>query len=270
MAASSPLTASADSAEAAASNDELPVSAVIDPLLLTATPISTHLDDKLLTNASGFFFRRDHRVFLVTSRHVLRESAIRHVPNRICIDLHVDATNMTDSASISIPLYGSRGPLWRQAIDAGGEIDVAAIEIDQSALPPGTVYRAFTDQDLYAADEVIEVGAALLIVGFPLGFHDTLHHMAIVRRAALASSFGLRFQGQGIFLTDARTHRGSSGAAVVRRRSEPDQGMSSSAWQLLGIHSSRLDLSSRDKDADEALGLNCAWYADVLLALTKD
>lgn len=39
---------------------------------------------------------------------------------------------------------------------------------------------------------------------------DTLHHMPVARRAALASSFGLRFQGEGYFLTDARSHRGTS------------------------------------------------------------
>jgi hypothetical protein len=37
----------------------------------------------------------------------------------------------------------------------------------------------------------------------------------VVRQAVIASSFGLRFQGQGYFLTDARTHRGTSGAPVV-------------------------------------------------------
>ena len=63
----------------------------------------------------------------------------------------------------------------------------------------------------------VEVGSSLLIVGFPLGFHDTLHHMPVVRQAVNASSFGLRFQGKGYFLTDARTHRGTSGAPVVLR-----------------------------------------------------
>ncbi len=53
------------------------------------------------------------------------------------------------------------------------------------------------------------------MVGFPLGFHDTLHHLPVVRQPVIASSFGLRFQGQGCFLTDARTHRGTSGAPVV-------------------------------------------------------
>jgi len=39
-------------------------------------------------------------------------------------------------------------------------------------------------------------------------------------------------------------------------------------WMLLGIHSARLDVGTRDLKMDEALGLNCAWFADILLTLT--
>lgn len=39
-------------------------------------------------------------------------------------------------------------------------------------------------------------------------------------------------------------------------------------WVLLGVHSSRLDVS-RDLKLDEALGLNCAWYADILMTLSE-
>jgi hypothetical protein len=39
-------------------------------------------------------------------------------------------------------------------------------------------------------------------------------------------------------------------------------------WMLLGVHSARLDLGSRDLLLDEALGLNCAWYADIVMTLT--
>ena len=37
---------------------------------------------------------------------------------------------------------------------------------------------------------------------------------------------------------------------------------------FLGIHSARMDMGGRDLIADESLGLNCAWYADILLTLT--
>ena len=62
----------------------------------------------------------------------------------------------------------------------------------------------------------------------------------MVRQAVIASSFGLRFQGQGYFLTDARTHRGTSGAPVVMRDHRPAP-TADLPWKLLGVHSARLD-----------------------------
>ena len=44
---------------------------MIEPLLLTATKISTFTGARMLTNASGFFFSRQGQLFLVTSRHVV-------------------------------------------------------------------------------------------------------------------------------------------------------------------------------------------------------
>ena len=40
-------------------------------------------------------------------------------------------------------------------------------------------------------------------------------------------------------------------------------------WMLVGIHSSRLDVGTREISVDEALGLNCVWFADVLPTLTR-
>jgi len=130
-------------------------------------------------------------------------------------------------------------------------------------------YRAFTPAHLLGPSEQVEIGSTLLVVGFPLGFHDTLHHMPVVRQAAVASSFGLRFQGEGYFLTDARTHRGTSGAPVVMRVARQDDALGDLPWILLGVHSARLDIGTRDLQLDEALGLNCTWYADILMTLTE-
>jgi hypothetical protein len=126
--------------------------------------------------------------------------------------------------------------------------------------------QCFTPAHLQRSLQEVEVGSSLLIVGFPLGFHDTLHHLPVVRQAVIASSFGLRFQGQGYFLTDARTHRGTSGAPVVMRSNAV--GNSALPWKLLGVHSAGMDMGTRDLRLDETLGLNCAWYADILLTLT--
>jgi hypothetical protein len=91
-------------------------------------------------------------------------------------------------------------------MDSAGEIDVAAIEIDRSALPETAVLRSFTPRHLIASHDTVEIGTAVLILGFPLGFYDRLHRIPVARQAIVASSLGLRFQGEGYFLTDARTH----------------------------------------------------------------
>jgi S1-C subfamily serine protease len=242
---------------------------MIEPLLLTATRVCTFQRQRLLTNASGFFFERDGRLFLVTTQHVVIDEASRHFPDRIEIELHTNPHNMAESTGFSIPLYRSGTSIWRQGKDAAGEIDVAVIELERAALPGTAVYRAFTPSHLPVRFDLVEVGSSLLVVGFPLGFHDTLHHMPVVRHAVIASSFGLRFEGEGYFLTDARTHRGTSGAPVVMRVGAPDPAHGDLPWMLLGVHSARLDVGTRDMKLDEALGLNCAWYTDILLTLTE-
>lgn len=239
---------------------------MIEPLLLTTTRVSTFDDRRSLTHATGFFFERDDRLFLVTSRHVVFDAPTRHFPSRIELELHSDPFNLTHTVTLSVLLYRNGQSVWRQGQDMAGEIDVAVIELDRTILPAQVPFMPFTPAHLQRSLDEVEVGRSLLIVGFPLGFHDTLHHLPVVRQAAIASSFGLRFQGQGYFLTDARTHRGTSGAPVVMRSPQADDPL---PWKLLGIHSSRMDMSSRDMALDESLGLNCTWYADILLTLTE-
>ncbi|WP_254048240.1 trypsin-like peptidase domain-containing protein [Uliginosibacterium sp. TH139] len=244
--------------------------AMIEALLLTTTRIVTYYGAQSLTNASGFFFARGERLFLVTSRHVMFDEPSKHNPDRLVIELHTDPHNMASSTGFSIPLYRHGKSLWRQGSDGSGEIDVAIIEIERTALPAGSVIATFGPESLVTPADQIEAGESILILGFPLGFHDDFHHLPVVRQAGIASSFGMRFQGEGYFLTDARTHRGGSGAPVVKRRAATLCTQGQLPWVLLGIHSARLDVGGRDLKLDEALGLNCAWYADILLTLTAD
>ncbi len=239
---------------------------MIETILLTTARLSTFSGSALLTVASGFFFEREDSLYLVTSRHVVVDAFTGHRPDRIEVEMHVNADNLAKAVSFSVPLYMDGQAVWRQGVDTSGEIDVAVIKLDREALPESLVLYAFTPGHLTNSYETVEVGASLLVIGFPLGFHDTLHHLPVARRAAIASSFGLRFQGQGYFLTDGRTHRGTSGAPVVMR--DPDA-PGELKWALLGVHSSRMDMSTRDLNQDESLGLNCAWYSDILMTLTE-
>ncbi len=241
---------------------------MIDPLLLTATRLLTFNGEQTLTNASGFFFARGGRLFLVTCLHVVCDPPSGHLPNRLEIELHNDAHNLASSIGFSIPLYRHGQAIWRQGQDSVGEVDIAVLELERAALPPTIQIRAFTPAHLYSPSDAVEIGSSVLIVGFPLGFHDTLHHLPVVRSASIASAFGYRFRGHGYFLTDARTHRGTSGAPVALRVSGAAPNLGDLPWKLLGVHASRLEAGTRDPEVDEALGLNCAWYADMLLTLT--
>lgn len=242
--------------------------APIDPLFLTAPRVSTFLGSVGLTNASGFFFQRDERLYLVTSRHVVIEEATEHFPDRLEIELHLDGSNLTRSTGFSMLLYSHGHAVWHQGRDSGGEIDVAVLELDRSQLPATAICQAFTPAHLVRSFGDVATCEPLRVVGFPLGFHDAIHHLPVLRHAVFASPYGIRFQGQGFFLTDARTHRGTSGAPVVVRDPSPGAETVDLPWRLLGVHSSRMDIGNRDLVLDESLGLNCAWYADILLTLT--
>lgn len=45
---------------------------------------------------------------------------------------------------------------------------------------------------------------------------------------------------------------------------DPDPALGDLPWMLLGVHPARLDVDTRDLRLDEALGLNWAWYVDIL------
>src|SRR6185369_2059690 len=119
----SSLTGSSAAAAAAA----LP----IEPLLLAAARVVTFEGQRLLTNASGFFFERDARLFLVTSRHVMIDEPSKHFPDRIEIELHTHPGVMAQSTGFSMPLYQGGKSAWRQGRDTGGDIDVAVLEIER-------------------------------------------------------------------------------------------------------------------------------------------
>ena len=239
---------------------------MIESLLLAVTRVSTWFGSQPLTGATGFFFERDGRLFLVSNRHVVLDEASGHRPDRLEIELHIDADDVARTAQFSIPLYQGAQPIWRESGDHAGRIDVIVLELERAALPSALLMRAFTPADLVADLDQFEVGQSVVIAGFPLGFHDTFHHLPVARQAVIASAFGIRFQGQGYFLTDARMHRGTSGAPVVARTG--GDGRAGLPWTLLGIHAARMEADSRDIEQDERLELNCAWYADVLLGLT--
>lgn len=241
---------------------------VVEPMLLSITLLRTQQGDNVLTSATGFFFTDGDALFLITNRHVVCDEASGHRPDRVELAIHTDYKNLAATTSLTVPLYASGQPAWRETSDAGGLVDIVAIKLDVALMPPNYYLHAFTRQHIPDTWNTIIAGSSAVTVGFPMGFYDALHMLPVVRQSSIASAMGLRFQGQGYFLTDARTHSGSSGSPVLMYDGDGINATSDIPWMLLGVHSSRLDTGTRDMQIDEALGLNCCWYADALIDLT--
>jgi len=71
---------------------------MIDNILLTAARICTFEKLRALTNASGFFFARGERLFLVTSRHVLYDAPSLHFPDCIETEVRADPDDLAEVA----------------------------------------------------------------------------------------------------------------------------------------------------------------------------
>ena len=67
---------------------------MIESILLTTTLVKTFFHQDLLTQATAFFFEREGRLYLLTSRHVLLDEDTIHHPDRIEIELHADPDNI--------------------------------------------------------------------------------------------------------------------------------------------------------------------------------
>ena len=98
-----------------------------------------------MTSATGFFFERDGRLFLVTNRHVVLDEASDHRPDRLEIELHVDPENVAVTTGFAIPLYRGTQPVWREGIDPAGTVDVVALQLER----PGAARQA-TSSALHA------------------------------------------------------------------------------------------------------------------------
>lgn len=249
-------------------------SGAIDSTYLRVAKILTFSDAQPLTNATGFFYLQDKFLYLITSRHVVIDEENQHLPDRIQVSLHRSAATLFDRSELIVPLYLKGIPQWYEHRDqlTGSIADIVAVAINDPGVLSKNVVSTFCRDDVVMPENVLPLGQDVLILGFPLGFHDTVNNLPIVRSATLASSFSHPFKGEPYFLTDARLHRGMSGSPVIAKLPVGiDTGQSKNmAWRLLGVHSSALDVSDRDPDHDERLGLNTSIYASLIHQLIPD
>lgn len=237
----------------------------VDRMLLHVAKVRTLAGDNCLTNATGFFFLQDDYLYLVTARHVVSNPAAGHHPDGLRVALHVDAADLRQTRELTIPLYVDGVPQWYQH-PTRDDADVAAVAINDPSVMADHLVASFSARDLLTSEDSVALGQEVVILGFPLGFHDSVHNLPLARSAMIASSFAHPFKGQPCFLTDARLHRGMSGSPVIAKlpASRTDNDDTSDSWRLLGLHSAALDVSDRDPNLDERLALNMTYYATLI------
>lgn len=234
----------------------------IDNLYLQVAKIVTFSAGQALTNATGFFYLHNDFLYLITARHVVSSGIAMSRPDSLQVSLHTDPLDPRKRASLFIPLYRHGVAQWYQHSHLGAGVDLVAVPINDPHVLSNHFLDTFSFQDILDPDDEVPLGQDVLILGYPLGFHDTLNNLPIVRRATIASSFAHPFKGEPYFLTDSRLHRGMSGSPVLFHSDAI--GSRNAGWRLLGIHTAALDVSDRDPVQDERLALNTAWYASLI------
>ncbi len=241
---------------------------LIDSRLVRVAKVLTCRDGNIIGNATGFFFLRDGYLYFITNRHVVFDELNNLYPDALQVQVHNDPTDLKSHGELTVPLRSdNNAPLWREHPTLGRAVDVVAVPINDPLVIANWHVDTFGPADLFDEKLGLPLGQEVIIIGFPLGFEDSLHRLPLIRRATLASVYPLPFKGEPYFVTDAWMHRGTSGSPVVAKIF--DVATENTSWKLLGVHSASLDVSNRDPTQDARLGLNMAWYASLITAITE-
>ncbi len=154
----------------------------IDNMYLRVAKILTFAGGQPLTNATGFFFLHDDFLYLITSRHVVADGVNPYRPDRLEVSLHCDPMDPQKRANISVALYVNGVPQWYQHQHLGAAVDLVAVPINDPNVLKNHLLVTFCCADIMDSDEEMPLGQGVLILGYPLGFHDTLNNLPIVRR----------------------------------------------------------------------------------------
>jgi len=229
-------------------------------LLLRLTEIECMKNGEVTGNATGFFFLQERYLFLITNRHVVIGPQ-GNPPDQLRISLHESSEDLEPITQYLIPLAGGADSAWFELSENENTIDVVAIPLTDATLVDQFDFRTFGPDDLLPEDASLELGEQLLMLGFPLGFHDEVNHLPVARTAFVATAYDVPFQGQPTFLTDGRMHRGSSGSPAVVFRSDR---RGKRRPLLAGVHSAAYDMSNRDPSQDDRLALNTVWRTQAI------
>lgn len=245
----------------------------INPIYKTTTTIRYPDQDG---HGTGFFFNSSGNTYLVTNRHVLKDEdesvQESHNPDSIRIFFR-GFSDISQLSYYDIDLTEAQGNDWYVHPDFP-EIDIAVIPVPQrlstvSGETTLTGSLALSSDHFLEDTSRIQGGDSALIVGYPGMFAGRNINLPVVRSALISSPYGVNFDNDPYFITDARMHPGTSGSPVLAspesmgRSPEGNLNIGGQQIALLGVHSASFKQDAEDP-GEEWLHLNKAWYAETI------
>lgn len=230
---------------------------------LSVSMIDCYKGCERIASASGFFFRHNGKKYLVTNRHVVIDEKADYFPDRVTIRLHYNRTNPKDNLNVTVALYGNNGKsLWLEHPNQSIiQCDVVLVPLPENKIS-AALMNFMAIENIPDKNIGIQVFADVVVIGYPLGFHDEINNLPIYRQGMIASSYPAMFDDKPYFLIDARMHNGSSGSAVLNSPhnllTRGGAVFHSNATIILGIFSSDFLIDM------DPLGLNKVWYSYLL------
>ena len=249
----------------------------ISDIVATVSPIRCYREGNYLSSASGFFYDFESSLYIITNRHVFIDENEGYLPDEISLTLHTNQNDIRQNSTLRLPLYGTNSQsLWKEHPSGGSNVDVVALPLRRDDFNPRFFIKALSPNNHIPADADISIGEDVHVIGYPLGFHDRINNLPIVRSAIIASVYPVPFEGRPIVLIDSRLHSGTSGSPVLtkptnmlRRTDGSTSFMTGTVTYLVGVHSATVDLPDRDPDEDEPLGLNVVWFATLISEIIR-
>lgn len=234
--------------------------ASIDPMSLSCTLINQLSNDgsgSVVAHGSGCFYRHLGKLFLLTARHVLSGrspfddklmSPSGFVPARVRLFPTLRLGENYSRVSMDVDVIRNDQPLWLQ--DPAFDLlrtDIALLPINFDG---SETVKCINDTEFDHRNIFSHVGVDFAVVGYP-NINFTGLMTPIWRRATIASEPCLPVDGKPMFLLDASTGPGFSGAPVFRQHFGPlpvrdengNIGIHASnvrTLQLVGIYAGRL------------------------------
>ncbi|RFP88028.1 hypothetical protein DZK27_09925 [Rhodobacteraceae bacterium 63075] len=225
--------------------------------------------------ASGFFWRYEGDVYLITNRHNVtgrnsqNELIKQCMPTRLwAYFMHLaedgpePETFLYKQQALEYTLWENGNPDWQEH-PKGAEIDVVAMQLK------GLPYDVQCINDKAQYDWSPMAGDDCFIIVYPQGL-TAANKTPIWKRASIATEPELPFNNEPLFLCDTATREGMSGAMVVAKivgnfGKEGRDFDSNNRPQFFGYWTRFLGVySGRNGDEEDGFQLGRVWHAKLV------